>query len=617
MKKNVNPAGDLIQVLDPKESARIAAGEVIERPSSVVRELLDNAVDAGADRIRIETAEGGRKLIRCEDNGSGMSPQDLQLSIQKHATSKIRALEDLGRVVSLGFRGEALHALAAVARVRIVSDNGSGAHELLCEDGELLHFREAAGAPGTVVEVSRLFHRTPARREFLRSANSESRAIRQCVLERMLAQPQISFEWVNDGTTRLKAPGSGLLERIGALLGADKAEQLLPVSVWEEGVGSGMELSGFISPVHSCARSRREQYFLLNGRPVFAPSLTNALQLGYGNQLPPGRFPVAVLSLTMDPALLNVNVHPAKREVRFLNEQAVHALIRRGVRKTLSSSAFAGVEHRPPANESFSAGNAPAGFSTGSAAGRHAVPDRAYSRREQPALFTGEGGASTAYSAPGSRGGSATAYNLQQPLAVLPEQPLTGPFSGGILRGCLFTNYWSVELADRVLLVDQHAAHERVLYEKLRRELDAGGIKRQGLLTPLDAGLSGSDLEFAVSHREKLAAAGFVIEEFGPDHWVLQEVPSHLQGGEVEALHHLISVLSGSGAALQDERTERTLSTIACRAAFKQGDRLSESTIREILAALGSLPNPFSCPHGRPAVVEITRGEMEKWFHRT
>lgn len=600
MQSNRKSTGGVIQVLDPRESARIAAGEVIERPSSVVRELLDNAVDAGADRIRVETAEGGRKLIRVEDNGCGMSPEDVQLSIVKHATSKIRCLEDLGRVVSLGFRGEALHAMAAVARVRIVSDSGSGAHELLCEDGRVVHFRAAAGAPGTVVEVSRLFHHTPARREFLRSAASESRAVRQCLVERMLGQPGIAFEWINDGKVRLSVPAGSQIDRIRALLGEELADGFIPVSLLEEGPGTGMELSGYISAVHGAVRSRREQFFLLNGRPVFAPSLTSALQLGYGNQLPPGRYPAAVLALWMDPALLNVNIHPAKREVRFLNEAAVHALIRKAVRKALAGGgSFARVSR--PLPETVDPFEVDPNNSSG-----QVVP-----AMEQPVLPGADA------SGPGRLAVADHGLRDTVPLAVLPEQPLTGPFAGGRIAGVVLENYWILELPERVLLVDQHAAHERVIYEKLRREADQGGISRQGLLTPLDAALSGGDLEFALEHRSELEAAGFVLEEFGPDHWVLQEVPAHLQGGEVAALHHLLSVLSGSGGAVQNDRTERVLSTIACRAAFKQGDRLTVAAIREILAALGSLPNPYTCPHGRPAVVEISRGEMEKWFHRT
>ena len=610
MAKSVRSNTARIHRLDPVVSARIAAGEVIERPASALRELLDNALDSGADRIRIDTADGGRKLLRVTDNGCGMGAEDIRLSVEKHATSKIRALEDLSHVVSLGFRGEALHAMATVSRLRILSSGGETAMELCIEGGKELWFREAAGGRGTTVELSKLFFNTPARREFLKSAVSEGRAVKREVLEKMLAWPDRGFEYWTEGKRVYNSPPGAFSERIADLYGRELADDLLEVS-YEQG---GMVVSGFAAPVHRHASSRKDQFFFLNGRPVASASLSHALRSAYGNLMPAGRQPVAFLNLAVDPSEVNVNIHPAKREVRFLREQEVYSLIRRGVERAVSKKSDYASLSSGAVFEAFSGEKAafPAAEEAGRIAAASPIPERTRAGREpagvqQPFAFRENSGYGT--------GGKTAAQSPEHPDSK-PSGP-GGRFSGMRIRTCLFNNYWLLEGEDGILLVDQHAAHERVLYEQYKKQYFENGVVRQGLLVPVQLELTPGDAALVEQHREALRQAGFGIESFGPDSWALQELPSHLKGDGEDAFRQLLALLAGNDRLAANEKTERMLTTLACRSAVKAGDAVPESMIVSVLNRLDSLPSAFSCPHGRPAVIKLSKGDIAKWFART
>jgi DNA mismatch repair protein MutL len=580
-----------IRELSPQVSARIAAGEVLEQPASAVRELLDNAIDAGASRIRVEVREGGLVQIAVSDDGCGMGREELALAIRKHATSKISELEDLENLTSLGFRGEALAAMAAVSRMRIVSDDGSGAHEAQIEGGAVRRLRPAAAPRGTLVELTDLFYNTPARRAFLHGPLAETRAIRRVLVERMLAFPGLAFEFQVDGETRLVSAAGGLRDRVRDLFGEELAGQLM-----EGRAGHvGMEAAGLFAPVHRSATTRRDQYLALNGRPIVSPALSQALLLGYGDRLPAGRFPVVFLHMRIDPALVNVNVHPAKREVRFRDERAVFDLVRAAVRAALAK------------NDGF-ARSAPL-RSFGPEAGADAPPGETL-RVAEPALFANLGAAQA----------GADPFAAARPVRET-AGPGDGPFAGCAVAGFFMDNYWVLDGGTRVFLVDQHAAHERVMYERYKTALSgAGGIARQGLLVPLVFRPSPAERELLGTWADEVARAGFLVEDFGPDTCSIQEVPAGLQGDLTAALREVLAVLSGEGEGGRGrpaaDRFDRMLKTLACKSAIRAGDHPGEAGFLAILRELGGLENPHSCAHGRPAVVEISRQEVEAWFAR-
>lgn len=572
-----------IAVLDTSVSAGIAAGEVLEQPASAVRELLDNALDAGATRIRVEIRDGGKRLIRVEDNGCGMAEADLAVCTAKHATSKIHSLDDLGRITSLGFRGEALFALAAVSRLRIISDVGQGARELLVEEGHTHYLREAAGAPGTVVEVSELFRNLPARLAFLKSDLAETRAVKREVVNRMLAFPRVAFDFLVNGETRLHSNGGSLRSRIGDVLGRSLAEALIEVSCSEGGVS----ISGFVTPVHRNTATRRDQYFVVNQRPVFVPALSHALSAAYGNMLGAGRYAAAVLRIDMDPARLNVNVHPAKREVRLGNEREVHQLLLHGVQTALQSGTDFARPRATPVQP---------------------TDPRAPDQELQPPpsfLFP------VRETRPPQQESGLAALQAAQTAG---ERP--GLFTGYRLQGCLYDNYWILEGRDGFLLADQHAVHERVLYEKYRAQYAAGGVQRQALLIPARVRLGEGEVERLAAMGEAVEQAGFVVEPFGPDSHVIREVPHALQGDPEQALRELLAAWDGPRGSRRKDNQERMLATLACRSAVMRGDRLQPQAMWEILDGLNHLERPFSCPHGRPSIVEFSLDQLEKWFLR-
>jgi len=605
-----------IHRLDPVVSSRIAAGEVIERPASALRELLDNALDSGADRIRVDAVEGGKKLLRVMDNGCGMGEDDLKLCVEKHATSKIRELEDLSRVVSLGFRGEALHAMATVSRLRILSSEGDGAMELCIEGGKELWFREAAGSRGTIVELSRLFFTIPARREFLKSAVSESRMLKRELLERMLARPDRGFEFYSDGKKVYNSPAGSFHNRIADLYPGETADDLLEVSYEQE----SMRVDGFAAPFHRDSSSRKDQFFFLNGRPVSSASLSHALRSAYGNLMPSGRQPIAFLNLSLDPAEVNVNIHPAKREIRFRRAQEVYSLIRRGVERAITKKS----DYAP--------------LSSSSRIGSRNFPCTAGGAdenvRESTSVTSAESGAAAVARIPGGYPEAEQRSSQARPSIFFRDPPpsqqvssvsesdasvsqLAGRFAGMRICSCLFCNYWILEGESELLLVDQHAAHERVLYEQYKKQFEAGGVLRQGLLVPITLELTPGEAALVEEHREALVQAGFGVESFGPDSWALQELPSFLKGGGEAAFRQLLALYAGNEKVAAKEQKEGMLTTLACRSAIKAGDAIPESMIVMVLNRLDGLPRSFSCPHGRPAVITLSEGEIAKWFART
>jgi len=607
------PAGEAsgigIRLLSDALIDQIAAGEVVERPASVVKELVENALDAGASRIRVEVRDGGRAFLAVSDDGLGMSPKDARLALQRHATSKLRTADDLDRIASFGFRGEALPAIASVSRLRLVTrprgaDTG---HEIRIDHGEPALEREAGCPEGTRVEVADLFASVPARRKFLKRAATEWGHIAEWIGRLALALPGVHFELARDDRPPVVWPACGeVRERVDAVLGGARPERWLEIEC-EEAVG---HLHALVSPPEYTRANANALHLFVNGRPVRDKTMRHALLEAYRDVLPKGRYPAAVVYLALPEGSVDVNVHPAKWEVRFQDAAGIHRLIRRGVRDAMAERSW--LADRP---------TAPAGAPTAKALRpRPSAEERV---RERPVsddwIFASRGAAR-------STEGSA----LDRDPAAVPG-PAEGEEAGRLhfaeLRplGQLLASYLVVESEEGLLLVDQHAAHERVLYERMRAQWLDRGVEAQRLLLPVSLERSAATVARLADVAGALDRLGFEVEPFGETALVVRAVPAIVGAADpgpllddlLEALAH-----DAGGGAPGPERVrdlavvDRLLATWACHAARRFGDHLEPAEQRALLAELDTIPWAPTCPHGRPVAVRFDRGEIERRFRR-
>jgi len=577
---------------------QIAAGEVVERPASVVKELIENALDAGATRLRVELRDGGRALCAVTDDGSGMSPADARLALERHATSKLAHQDDLARIASYGFRGEALPAIAAVStlRLRTRSANDETGIEI-CVEGGVRRSERAVGAPvGTRVEVVELFGNVPARRKFLKAESTEWGHASDWIARTALARPAVHFDVARDDRPVSSWPAvADPLDRVAAVLGEREAAALLAVDSTEGRVRT----YGWVSRPDRHRSSLAGVYLFVNGRPVRDRVLQHALVDCYRDVLPRGRFPSAVLFVDLPFEAVDVNVHPAKWEVRFADARAAHRWIGDAVRGGLARRSWLGGAAAPdptPARAGFGAGTA--SFAQRGEAGR-SPSDWLFAGARAPV--------DPAAPAASERAGNA-------------------PVRFGELRllGQLLATYLLVEGKQDLLLVDQHAAHERVLYEQLRASWLARGVERQPLLAPLAVQLEPRALAVLAERAEDAARLGFEIEPFGDDTIAVRTVPALLAGrdpaGMVRGLADAWLAGEGASTAASDVRSlapaDRSLATLACHAARRKGDPLDPREQRALLDALDAIPWAPTCPHGRPVVVPFTSAEIERRFGR-
>ncbi len=573
-----------IRVLPPDVAARIAAGEVIERPASVVKELVENAIDAGASRVAVEVTGGGLASIRVTDDGCGIDPGELETAFQRHATSKLENDTDLARVLTLGFRGEALPSIAAVAEVELVSrPPGSVAGCYIRVSPEMPPERGKRGAPvGTSVTVTGLFQRLPARRKFLRSPASEGNAIASAVTHYALAYPEVRFSLVLDGRRVLQTPGSGdLRDAVSAVYGAEIAGAMLPVHSGDEHI----RVAGLISPPHISRSSRNYLSIFVNRRWVQNRRLSFAVEEAYEGLLMTGRHPVAVLDVRLPCEQVDVNVHPTKAEVRFQDEGAVFVAIQRGVRAALSESAPV------PHAGSFSAAAPPLDL----------MPDRG------ARLLWGH--ASRLHGVESREGVgrpmAAVAGPAPTPSQTLPVLRVIGQF-GGI--------YIVAEGPDGMYLIDQHAAHERVLYERFWEARRRQQPEAQGLLEPLALELSPAQQMALEQEREAIREHGFDVEPFGDGTYIVRTVPKALAGGDVReaVLRFLDGVLEEEGG----DRRDRVAMSLACHGAVRAGKTMSLEEMRDLVRQLEECETPNTCPHGRPTMVHMSVEALAREFGR-
>jgi DNA mismatch repair protein MutL len=597
---------------------RIAAGEVVERPASAVKEIVENALDAGARQIDIIISGGGRDLIRVTDDGIGMSADDLMLAIERHATSKLThgadGREDLHDVATLGFRGEALPSIGAVARLAIVSrpKEADSAMRISVEGGKASAVEPAAGPAGTRIEIRDLFYATPARLKFLKGERSETLAVSDVVKRLAMAHPEIGFSLTSETRNMLRLPpegpgDAGRLARLGAIMGRDFAENAVPIDATREGI----RLTGFAGlPTYNRGNAQM-QFLFVNGRPVRDKLIVGAVRGAYADYLARDRHPAVALFVEIDPRDVDVNVHPAKAEVRFRDAGLVrglivgalkHALHAAGHRAstTVADAALGALRSEQMPSPSFGQSYPPASWQGGFAA-----PVTPQSGQWQNAFA--DLGAHSARVEP-----LATEFAAQTG-----EQPVDTP-PLGVARGQLHETYVIAQTSDGIVIVDQHAAHERLVYERMKKAMAERGVARQILLIPEVVELDEAEAERLTARAGELSELGFVLEAFGEGAVVVREVPAIFGKLDVAGLvRDLADDLSELDEALSlKERLEHVCGTIACHGSVRAGRRLTGEEMNALLREMEATPHSGQCNHGRPTYVELKLSDIERLFGR-
>ena len=589
-----------INILTDETIAKIAAGEVIERPASVVKELVENSIDAGADSVDIEVEASGRSLIRVADNGHGMEAEDLKLAFRRHATSKIADASDLDRIASLGFRGEALGSIAAVSQVDVMTADGrddKGVYAYL-ESGEVLKTRPVGRARGTTIEVRNLFYNVPARKKFLKADSTELAEIVNTVGRFIVSYPGVEFRLTHNERCLLHAlKNAGLIERVRLVLGADVSEKMLEFGSSVEGIS----VSGCVSSPANSRKDRRAQMFFVNGRFVRSKVIGDAVFEAYRSMLERGRYPAAVIFLEVPSDGIDVNVHPTKLEVKFDDDKRVKKAVTGAI-----SGQFRAIR------EARTIGRADAAGDQGTVHPDPALTlepevqnEFSYDTREAAPAF----GKS---SVPGTDTGEQAPVREEPSGGGWGDMPAPGAEHIFQIGGC-----YIVQFADNGMLVaDQHAAHERVLYEYFTQRNKGKQPESQSLLFPAHMDLSAGESVVMEKMLEAFRALGFGIEPFGDRSYIVQSVPPILGDSDIKTvIYDILSDLMSQNLAKLDP-VDELAKIAACRAAIKAGDELNEEEMHMLLEQLGECDLPFTCPHGRPTITEITLDELEKRFHR-
>lgn len=638
-----------IWILPPEIAEQIAAGEVVERPASAVKELVENALDAGARRITVETEAGGKALIRVTDDGSGMTAEEVRLALQRHATSKLRSADDLFNIRTLGFRGEALPSIAAVSEMEILTRTADSPEGSLVrvQAGVVREESPAAANVGTRITVRRLFFNVPVREKFLRSDVAEGGHITDWLQRLALAHPEVTFRLVHDGREALLSPGTkDALNAVVSILGRGVARDLLRIPEPEPDPRSEIQVRGFVGRPTLTRSSRALQHTYVNGRAVRTSTLYRALDDAYRSSMPSGRYPVAVLFLTLPPRAVDVNVHPAKTEVRFQDESAVHQALLRAVQAALRTQA---PEPQPlPGSEPPLRPDLPAGPEalTVSEPPRPAYaspavepPSFVESALAPPSRYTPrEAGGSwrpsftqppTAphepdpFTAPPAHSTSTAHPATSNPQPATSNQPPVTPNANPAIPALTFLGqsqdlFILAEGGDRFWIIDQHVAHERVLFDRLTAP---GAVREpsEALLIPITLEVDRPRALALEEHRELLDELGFFVEPFGPGRFVLRAVPRSLIGRNYEQVFHdladeLAEQSQGGQYRLRKEEVAMAAAGRSCKSAVKAGQKLSPGEIEQLLADLRTARNPHTCPHGRPVFLTYSEDEIAGLF---
>ncbi len=561
-----------IKILSAQTVNQIAAGEVIERPASVVKELIENSMDAGADDIRVEVKDGGRELIKVMDNGSGMGREEIELAFEKHATSKIDDIQDLDDLRTLGFRGEALPSIAAVSKVRVVTkrEEDVEAAEIVIHGGEKKELGSIGAPVGTTVEVRELFYNTPARRKYLKKKSTELAHISEVVTRYALAHPKIGFDLVHEGNELISTPKSkSLLENIRDIYGKEIAKNM--VHVYRE--NELFTIEGFLSKPDFTRSTRSHIYTYVNGRYVNNKLLKDSVVKGYGTLLFKHRYPICVIKLDLDGALIDVNVHPTKTKIRFREERKIQESLVSAVR-----SAF----HE-----------------------KDLIPKRKIEEREVEKDEPKEEKPKDL-----SLGQSHLDVGTEEKVekTVLPEMRIVG-----IVNDL----YIVAETTDGMMIIDQHAAHERINYERIKSIYgDERGA--QSLVSPFTIDFKPKQAAVLRANRDLMENLGFEVEEFGKTTFRITSVPVVMgEMQDIEIIHDILDEIMEMKNSSLDERKEEVIRYMACHSSITSGDVISVSNAKRLVQELGGCENPYTCPHGRPTVINFNEKEMKKWFKRT
>jgi len=585
----------VIRVLPDELIDQIAAGEVIERPASVVKELVENSLDSGATRIEIEVERGGTGLIRVRDNGAGMASSDLPVALARHATSKISSLDDLESVVSLGFRGEALPSIASVSRLRITTRREADQQgaELSAQGGDLSELRPAAHPAGTTVEVRDLFFNVPARRKFVRSDATELGHIARLIERLALARPEVSLRLVQAGRLIFASPAGsagGEQAHVAAVLGDDFIAGSMRIAR-----SSGpVDLRGWIALPTAARAQPDQQYWFVNGRIVRDRLLMSAARLAYRDVLYGGRHPAYVLHLTLDPRLVDVNAHPTKAEVRFRDSRQIHEFVRRALESELAKTrpGRSGAEADARATRPLFVAGAPAPASS------QDTWELLRQVREADGIF-----------------GSAARPDANAELAqdMRAEHPL------GVALAQLHGIYILAQTRAGLIVVDMHAAHERVLYERLKREYDQAAVPSQALLTPFTIALKAHEVDALIERREQWEKAGFELDAIGPTQLAFRRVPALMDTAKIETVVSLLvkdlDAAESSGHHL-DRAADQFLGTLACRTALHAGRRLTLAEMDALLRQMEETDRANQCNHGRPTWAAVSMRDLDQLFLR-
>ncbi len=600
-----------IHILPPELVSKIAAGEVVERPASVVKELVENALDAGARSVRVEIRAGGRDLIRVADDGVGMTPEDVRLAVQPHATSKVVTLADLIQITTLGFRGEALASIAAVSRLSVLSrplgsDDG---FELVLDGGRLVTERAKGCPQGTAITVRDLFAHVPARLKFLRAVGTETAFITRAVQAYGLGRPDVRFELLVEGRATLRTAGDGdLRATAGQVFGHAVAAAMLPLPEYEPGDEVPVRVTGYVShPTHDRG-DRTGIHFYVNGRWINHRASGFALEEAYHSLLMVGRHPAAVVHFTVPSRLVDVNVHPTKQEVRFVHEREVARAVGAGVRAAVLGTTHATAVPLVELPSSWSA--------VGGRQSAVEMPLPTYHAPSNAVLLP-----PTADRRPPTETGW---RRLDQTVASQPSPPdakrtTALPVSNSLrVIGQVASTFIICENASGMYLIDQHAAHERVMLERMRAKLARGERESQLLLAPLPFSPPAAVLEALEMYREDLAGLGFDVEPFGEGAWLLRAVPAALMGAHkrdaTTVLEETLAELAAGGSG--GEGRERLAALLACHNAIRAGQTLSDAEMRALIRDLEAVETPGHCAHGRPTMLHISQHDLEREFSR-
>ena len=642
--------------LSPHIANLIAAGEVVERPASVVKELLENAVDAGASKVTIEIRDGGMTFLRVTDNGCGMAAEDARTAFKRHATSKLRTEEDLAAIGTMGFRGEALAAIASVSRIDLLTKTAGSISgvSLHLEAGEILEESEAGCPDGTTIIIRDLFYNTPARMKFMKSDTVEGSRVTAAVQLQALAHPEVAFQFLRDGKQVLSTPGTGGLEAAAyCVYGRDAGKMVKVESRWEN-----YSLTGFVSKPTDARPSRALQTFFVNNRPVKSKLLISALEEAYRNQIMVGKFPACVLHLNVPASSVDVNVHPAKTEVKFLSEKAVFDCVHYGVLGALNKQT-----DRPQVQfkQNTTVLTPPPVKSAPAPAPAKAAPQKKENffrtmNAEEYKTFTS---ALKEAPQPKKEAAAATLQKIERPAAlpiretvILPQSkptpkpapipPVPTPKAAPVPKmpepepeeemeqtvldmpaeipwrmvGELYNSYIIVEQGDNAFLIDKHAAHERILFEKLKANQEK--ISSQSLLQPIPVRLSPSACGALLSNKDMLEELGFEIDEFGENTVLLRQIPMDLSPDlAAESVETLAADLLSGRRESKDTVRDELLHTVACKAAIKAGWKNDEKELLAVVKEVMSREELKYCPHGRPICVTLSKKQLEKQFKRS